>query len=80
MKIVGDLPIEEDILKSLILIKTGERFNQFLVTETEEIFKNIFATKDTVSEVRGVPDTNAETGEVDLIFKCRLNRGLKGDV
>ena len=41
LKIVGDLPIEEDILKSLILIKTGERFNQFLVTETEEIFKNI---------------------------------------
>ena len=41
LKIVGDLPIEEDILKSLILIKAGERFNQFLVTETEEIFKNI---------------------------------------
>ena len=69
LKIVGDLPIEEDILKSLILIKTGERFNQFLVTETEEIFKNILGNEGySFAEVRGVPDINAETGEVDLTF------------
>ena len=69
LKIVGDLPIEEDILKSLILIKTGERFNQFLVTETEEIFKNILGNEGySFAEVRGVPDINEETGEVDLTF------------
>ena len=68
LKIAGDLPIEEDILKSLILIKAGERFNQFLVTETEEIFKNILGNEGySFAEVR-VPDINEETGEVDLTF------------
>jgi len=42
VKIVGDLPIDEEVLKSLVLIKEGQRFNQYLITETEEIFKNIF--------------------------------------
>ena len=29
VKIVGDLPVDEEILKSLVLIQTGEKFNQF---------------------------------------------------
>ena len=69
IKIVGDLPIEEEVLKSLILIRKGERFNQFLVTETEEIFKNILGNEGySFAEVRGVPDVNEESGNVDLTF------------
>jgi len=69
IKIVGDLPVEEEILKSLILIKKGERFNQFLVTETEEIFKNILGNEGySFAEVRGVPDVDEESGNVDLTF------------
>ena len=69
IKIVGDLPIEEEVLKSLILIKKGERFNQFLVTETEEIFKNILGNEGySFAEVRGVPDVNEDSGNVDLTF------------
>ena len=69
IKIVGDLPIEEDVLKSLILIKSGEKFNQFLITETEEIFKNILGNEGySFAEVRGVPDVNDDTGDVDLTF------------
>ena len=69
IKIVGDLPIEEEVLKSLILIRSGDRFNQFLITETEEIFKNILGNEGySFAEVRGVPDINEESGNVDLTF------------
>ena len=62
IKIVGDLPIEEEVLKTLILIKKGERFNQYLITETEEIFKNILGNEGySFAEVRGVPDVNEES-------------------
>ena len=69
VKIVGDLPIDEEVLKSLILIKSGEGFNQYLITETEEIFKNILGNEGySFAEVRGVPDVNEESGNVDLTF------------
>ena len=69
VKIVGDLPVDEEVLKSLILIKSGERFNQYLITETEEIFKNILGNEGySFAEVRGVPDVNEESGSVDLTF------------
>ena len=32
VKIVGDLPVEEELLNSLVLIKSGEIFNQYLIT------------------------------------------------
>ena len=69
VKIVGDLPVDEEILKSLVLIQTGEKFNQFLITETGEIFKNILGNEGySFAEVRGVPDINESSGEVDLTF------------
>ena len=75
VKIVGDLPIEEDILKSLVLIKTGERYNQFLITETEELFKNILGNEGySFAEVRGVPDVNEAEGNVDLTFYVDPNK------
>ena len=39
IKISGDLPIDENLLMSLVLIKEKDMYSQFLVTETEEIFK-----------------------------------------
>lgn len=69
VKIVGDLPVDEEILKSLVLIQTGEKFNQFLITETEELFKNILGNEGySFAEVRGVPDINESSSEVDLTF------------
>ena len=69
VKIVGDLPVEEELLNSLVLIKSGEIFNQYLITETEELFKNILGNEGySFAEIRGVPDVNKETGEVDLTF------------
>ena len=69
VKIVGDLPVEEELLNSLVLIQSGEIFNQYLITETEELFKNILGNEGySFAEIRGVPDVNKETGDVDLTF------------
>ena len=69
VKIVGDLPVDEDLLNSLVLIKSGDIFNQYLITETEELFKNILGNEGySFAEIRGVPDVNKEMGEVDLTF------------
>ena len=69
VKIVGDLPVDEELLNSLVLIKSGEIFNQYLITETEELFKNILGNEGySFAEIRGVPDVNQETGDVDLTF------------
>ena len=52
-----------------MLIKSGEIFNQYLITETEELFKNILGNEGySFAEIRGVPDVNKETGDVDLTF------------
>jgi|TARA_B110000305_G_scaffold89581_1_gene101035 outer membrane protein insertion porin family len=69
INIAGDLPIEEDILKSIVLIKKGEIFSQYLITETEEMFTNILGNEGySFAEIKGVPDINEETGKVDLTF------------
>ena len=41
INLVGDLPVDEEILRSLILIEEGSTYSQFLVTETEELFTNV---------------------------------------
>ena len=69
IKISGDLPIDENILMSLVLVKEKDIYSQFLVTETEEIFKNILGNEGySFAEVNGVTDINKDNGEVDLTF------------
>ena len=62
-------------MNSLVLIKSGEIFNQYLITETEELFKNILGNEGySFAEIRGVPDVNKETGAVDLTFMLILSK------
>jgi outer membrane protein insertion porin family len=69
INIAGDLPIDEEILRSLILVQQGDIFSQYYVTETEEIFTNILGNEGySFAEIKGVPDINEETGKVDLTF------------
>ena len=65
----GALPIEEAVLRSLILVQPGDIFSQYYVTETEEIFTNILGNEGySFAEINGVTDVNDETGKVDLTF------------
>ncbi|MDA7600919.1 MAG: outer membrane protein assembly factor BamA [SAR86 cluster bacterium] len=69
INIAGDLPIEEAVLRSLILVQPGDIFSQYYVTETEEIFTNILGNEGySFAEINGVTDVNDETGKVDLTF------------
>tara|TARA_Y100000590_G_scaffold22227_1_gene25691 strand:+ start:14799 stop:17222 length:2424 start_codon:yes stop_codon:yes gene_type:complete len=69
ISLTGDIPVDEEILRSLILIKEGETYSQFLITETEEIFTNILGNDGySFAEVNGVPDINKDKGTVDLTF------------
>ena len=83
VKIVGDLPVEEELLNSLVLIKSGEIFNQYLITETEELFKNILGNEGySFAEIRGVPDVNKETrfskicNKKKALYDMKKDRGL----
>ncbi len=69
ISLTGDIPVDEDLLRSLVLIKEGEIYSQFLITETEELFTNILGNEGySFAEVKGVPDLDLETGKVDLTF------------
>ena len=69
ISIAGDIPIDEDLLLSMVLIKEQEIYSQFLVTETEEIFSNILGNEGySFAEVNGVTDIDKESGQVDLTF------------
>ncbi|MFL2698080.1 MAG: outer membrane protein assembly factor BamA [Gammaproteobacteria bacterium] len=69
INLVGDFKIEEEILRSLVLIEEGSTYSQFLVTETEELFTNILGNEGySFAEVNGVPEINEEKGTVDLTF------------
>ena len=69
INLTGDIPVDADLLRSLVLIKEGDIYSQFLITETEELFINILGNEGySFAEVNGVPDINEETGNVDLTF------------
>ena len=69
ISLTGDIPVDVELLRSLILIKEGDIYSQFLITETEELFTNILGNEGySFAEVQGVPDINLETGKVDLTF------------
>ena len=69
ISLTGDIPVDEELLRSLILIQEGDIYSQFLITETEELFTNILGNEGySFAEVKGVPDINSETGKVDLTF------------
>ena len=69
ISLTGDIPLDEELLISLVLIREGDTYSQFLITETEELFTKILGNEGySFAEVDGVPDINRETGKVDLTF------------
>ncbi|SVC95610.1 uncharacterized protein METZ01_LOCUS348464, partial [marine metagenome] len=69
ISLTGDIPLDEELLISLVLIREGDTYSQFLITETEELFTKILGNEGySFAEVDGVPDVNRETGKVDLTF------------
>ncbi|HET8710075.1 MAG TPA: outer membrane protein assembly factor BamA, partial [Spongiibacteraceae bacterium] len=65
----GDIILPESELQKFILVHEGQTFSQALVTNTEELLKKRLGNEGyNFAKVKGVPDSNDETKQVDIKF------------
>jgi outer membrane protein insertion porin family len=69
IKIAGDLPVSEDILKRLILIRKGDTFSQVGITNTNKLITRRLGNDGYIfAEVNGMPDIHNDTRIADITF------------
>lgn len=69
VEIAGDPILEEDELKKLILINSGDTFSQLLVTNTENAIQRQLGNRGySAAKVSGAPDINVDQQSVKLIL------------
>lgn len=65
----GDIILPESELQKFILVHSGQTFSQALVTNTEELLKKRLGNEGyNFAKVKGVPDSNDQSKEVDIKF------------
>lgn len=65
----GDIILPEDELRKFILVQNGQTFSQALVTNTEQLLTKRLGNEGyNFAKVKGVPETNEETKQVDIKF------------
>ncbi len=65
----GDIILPESELQKFILVHSGETFSQALVTNTEQLLQKRLGNEGyNFAKVKGVPDSNDETKQVDIKF------------
>ncbi len=69
VKIAGELPVSEDILKRLVLIRKDDIFSQAGITNTNKLMTRRLGNDGYIfAEVNGVPDIHNETKVADVTF------------
>lgn len=69
VKLAGELPVDEDILKRLVLVHQGDIYSQSGVTQTSKLLTRRLGNDGYVfAEVNPVPDVHNETRIADLTF------------
>lgn len=69
VKIAGELPISEDLLKRLILIRKDDIFSQAGITNTDKLMTRRLGNDGYIfAEVNGVPDVHNDTRVADVTF------------
>lgn len=69
IKIAGELPIAEDMLKRLLLIRKDDIFNQAGITSTTKLMTRRLGNDGYIfAEVNGVPDIHNDTRVADVTF------------
>lgn len=69
VKLAGELPVAEDILKRLVLIRQGDIFSQSGLTQTSKLITRRLGNDGYVfAEVNGVPEVHADTRIADITF------------
>lgn len=69
IKIAGELPVDEDILKRLLLIRKDGTFSQVGITSTTKLMTRRLGNDGYIfAEVNGVPEIHNETRVADVTF------------
>ena len=69
IKISGELPVAEDLLKRLLLIRKDDIFNQAGITSTTKLMTRRLGNDGYIfAEVNGVPDIHNDTRVADVTF------------
>ena len=65
----GDIILPEEELRKFILVQNGQTFSQALVTNTEQLLTKRLGNEGyNFAKVKGVPESNDETKQVDIKF------------
>ncbi|MDH3433458.1 MAG: outer membrane protein assembly factor BamA, partial [Gammaproteobacteria bacterium] len=69
IKLVGDMVIPEQILRSMVLAKPGSIFNQTMLTQSAEFMSYRLSEQGYANaEIEPVPELNEETKEAEITF------------
>ncbi|MCD6060923.1 MAG: outer membrane protein surface antigen family protein, partial [Moraxellaceae bacterium] len=69
VKLAGELPVQEDILKRLVLVRQGDIFSQSGLTQTSKLITRRLGNDGYVfAEVNPVPDIHNDTRIADVTF------------
>ena len=69
VNVAGELPINEEIIKALILIRSGMVFSNKMVTVSNDLISKRLGNEGYIfSKVNGIPDINEEDKTVELTF------------
>ncbi len=68
-EVVGDIPLDDEVYSGIISSLNGLTYSQAQITSIEEFFVNILGNRGyAFAEVKGNPEVNENTDEVEIIF------------
>jgi outer membrane protein insertion porin family len=69
VKLAGELPVSEDVLKQLILVRQGDIFSQSGLTQTSKLITRRLGNDGYIfAEVNAIPDVHNDTRIADVTF------------
>ncbi|MCC2638604.1 MAG: yaeT [Moraxellaceae bacterium] len=69
VKLAGEFPVPEDILRRLVLVRQGDIFSQANLTQTNKLMTRRLGNDGYIfAEVNGMPELNNETRVADITF------------
>lgn len=69
VRLAGELPVEEDVLKRLVLIRKGDVFSQAGITNTNKLMTRRLGNDGYIfAEINGVPDLDEENKVANVTF------------
>lgn len=69
VKVAGELPVDEIIIKALILMRPGAFFSNRMVTVSNDLISKRLGNEGYIfAKVNGIPDVNEEDKTVDMTF------------